>query len=147
MNHSAFNVTRELNSLLLLMSLWPLITTLLCWRSGYLQLRKHHPPVDEPLAQRFSSVSGKLGGVPINNAFHVGLGEQGLHLSLFLLFRLTAPPGLPCIPWEDLLCTRVPRRSRKFWGSHYDFEVRSLSLRFSLAGPAGVAVARRLGHA
>ena len=146
MNLAALDLTRELRSFVLLLPLWLLFTTLICWRSGYLALRARYPPQDDRLKQRFSSVSGKLGAMPINNALNVGVGARGLHLTLFILFRLTAPPGMACIPWEDLECTRVPHRRRKHEGSHYDFEVRSMGLKFSLAGPAGVAVAHRLGR-
>jgi hypothetical protein len=129
---------------LLFVAMWIAVTTILGVLAGHMALLARFPPVEEEEDEAFSFASGRMRWVSYNNALHVGIGENGLHLAANRLFRPLFRHGIPCIPWREL---RVLRSQAEGWVARFrgsKFEVRALGLGFTLYGRAGVAVERKL---
>lgn len=127
--------------------MWLITTTLLSWICGHQALLARYPPLDEPMEESFGWASGYMRSVNFRSALYVGLGQRGLHLAPNGLFRPPFFRGIPCVPWEELRCTRAPTSGLLGFFRGAQFEVLALGLRFTLLGESGRALARRLGAA
>jgi hypothetical protein len=122
------------------------ISTLLGLISGHMMLLARFPPFEERIQKRFFA-SGSMRGVTYNNALRVALGSRGLHLAPAWPFRPISHPGIPCIPWRELRCTRSQEERAGWFSRGSRFEIPRVGLRFQLAGKAGRAVETALKSA
>ena len=67
---------------------------------GWHRLAKKYATKAKPEGKRFYMVSGRVGIVSYGNCLNVVVGESGLYLSMFPIFRAFHSPLL--IPWHDL---------------------------------------------
>ncbi len=119
--------------------MWLFISTLLALIAGHMMLLRRFPPMDEPIQEKFFT-SGSMRGVSYRGVLRVAVGRRGLHLAPSWPFRPITHPGVPCIPWPELRCTRA-QRERGGWISRASrFEIPRVGLRFQLVGKAGRAV-------
>ena len=88
--------------------LWLAVTFLLSYISGWAFLAEHYRAA-RPYAGRYERIRssqmgplGPFGGV--RNALNVGIDHEGLHLRMFILFRLNCRDLF--IPWRDITVSR-----------------------------------------
>ena len=144
---------RPLAVLLMFAGVWLAITYLLSYISGWAFLAKHYRAA-RPFAGRYERIRssqmgplGPFGGA--RNALNVGVDEEGLHLRMFILFRLNCRDLF--IPWRDITVSR----GKSFFADFVDFHFRQtpkVGVRIygkagevirALAGPAWPAAAPR----
>jgi hypothetical protein len=130
-----------------LVAIWALATTVVGALSGHMALLAHYPPLDEPIAQAFSCVSGKQEYVLSRGALHVGIGGSGLHIAPSWLFRPLTHRGIPCIPWGELRCLQT-QTERDGWIPRWSrFEIPRVGILFEVGGRAGQAIEAGLAGA
>ena len=102
--------------------LWLAVTFLLSYLSGWVFLAEHYRAM-QPFAGRFERVRasqmgplGPFGGA--RNALNVGIDPAGLHLRMFILFRLNCRDLF--IPWAEITVSR----GRYFFADYVDFHFR-----------------------
>ena len=126
--------------------LWLGVTVLLSYLSGWAFLARHYRAV-LPYAGRYQRIRssqmgplGPLGGA--RNAVNVGVDAQGLHLRMFILFRLNCRDLL--IPWPEITVTRG-----KFWFANYvEFHFRQApKIGLRIYGKAGEVIQAMAGPA
>jgi hypothetical protein len=88
--------------------LWLAVTFLLSYISGWAFLAEHYRAA-QPYAGRYERIRssqmgplGPFGGA--RNALNVGIDHEGLHLRMFILFRLNCRDLF--IPWRDITVSR-----------------------------------------
>ena len=88
--------------------LWLAVTFLLSYISGWAFLAEHYR-AGRPYAGRYERIRssqmgplGPFGGA--RNALNVGIDHEGLHLRMFILFRLNCRDLF--IPWRDITVSR-----------------------------------------
>jgi len=88
--------------------LWLAVTFLLSYISGWAFLAEHYRAA-RPYAGRYERIRssqmgplGPFGGA--RNALNVGIDHEGLHLRMFILFRLNCRDLF--IPWRDITVSR-----------------------------------------
>jgi len=98
----------QLGVLLGIVGLWLGVTFLLSYISGWAFLAEHYRAA-RPYAGRYERIRssqmgplGPFGGA--RNALNVGIDSEGLHLRMFILFRLNCRDLF--IPWRDITVSR-----------------------------------------
>jgi len=98
----------QLGVLLAFVGLWVGVTFLLSYISGWAFLAEHYR-AGRPYAGRYERIRssqmgplGPFGGA--RNALNVGIDHEGLHLRMFILFRLNCRDLF--IPWRDITVSR-----------------------------------------
>ncbi|MES2016604.1 MAG: hypothetical protein V4484_08905 [Pseudomonadota bacterium] len=85
-------------------ALWAGICFLLAQVSGWAGLARRLRASGPPSGERFRFASGSMGSryFPVNysSCLSIDVGDDGVHLSMFLLFRFACPPLF--IPWAQL---------------------------------------------
>ena len=88
--------------------LWLAVTFLLSYISGWAFLAEHYRAA-RPYAGRYERIRssqmgplGPFGGA--RNALNVGIDHEGLHLRMFILFRVNCRDLF--IPWRDITVSR-----------------------------------------
>lgn len=124
-------------------AVWLAVTYLLSYISGWAFLARYYRAV-RPFDGRYERIRasqmgplGPFGGA--RNALYVGIDPQGLHLRMFILFRINCRDLF--IPWADISVTR----GRSFFQDFVEFHFRQapkISVRiFGKAGDVIKAVA------
>lgn len=83
----------------LFVTIWCVVVYLLATLSGWARLAQVYRADERPEGTRFGRQSGKIGWVTYNNCLTIVVNRQGLHLTLFPLFRIGHPPL--SIPWSE----------------------------------------------
>ena len=136
----------QLGFVLAALGIWLGVTFLLSYISGWAFLAEHYRAA-RPYAGRYERIRssqmgplGPFGGA--RNAVNVGIEPEGLHLRMFILFRINCRDLF--IPWRDITVTR----GRAYFTNFVDFHFRQapkIALRIygkvgeviqALAGPA-----------
>ena len=116
--------------------IWFAITLLLSYVSGWALLARFYRAA-QPFAGRYERVRasqmgplGPFGGA--RNALYVGIDPQGLHLRMFILFRLNCRDLF--MPWAEISVTR----GRSFFLDFVEFHFRQAPrIRVRIFGKAG----------
>jgi len=136
----------QLGVLLAFVGLWVGVTFLLSYISGWAFLAEHYR-AGQPYTGRYvrvrSSQMGPLGPFGgARNALNVGVNPEGLHLRMFILFRINCRDLF--IPWRDITVSR----GKSYFQDYVEFHFRQaprIGLRIfgktaeviqALAGPA-----------
>lgn len=82
---------------LLFIGMWCAICLLLSATGGWRRLAANYSAQGQPKGQRYSYQSGQVGLVSYSNILTIYTSPEGLHLSVWLIFRLGHPPLF--IPW------------------------------------------------
>ncbi len=113
---------RPLAHLLSFAGLWLVVTWLLSYISGWAFLAKHYRAA-RPFAGRYARIRssqmgplGPFGGA--RNALYLGVDPDGLHLRMFILFRLNCPDLF--IPWREI----TVGRGKSFFLEYVEFHFR-----------------------
>lgn len=93
--------------------LWGAICGSLSRLGGWFALSRRFPASDKPVGMRFGMQSGGFGWVDYNGCLTIHVGQEGLGLSIWPLFRFTHPPLL--LPWNELHVLEV--RPGKWFGT------------------------------
>jgi hypothetical protein len=112
---------------------WLFVTGFLAL-GGWRGLARAYPAPSQAPDVRFSMRSGKLGIVNYGNCLNLGASKEGLHLSVFFLFRFGNPPVV--VPWNDIQAT-----AKKGW--IFD----SVVFRFAKAPGSTLRIGEDLGKA
>ena len=137
--------------ILFFIGVWLAVTFLLSYISGWAFLARHYRAA-QPFAGRYerirSSQMGPRGPFgSARNALYAGVDPQGLHLRMFILFRLNCRDLF--IPWPDITVTRGKSFFTDFVELHFR-QAPKIGLRIygkaggmikTLAGPAWPAEA------
>lgn len=126
--------------------IWLGVTYLLSYLSGWVFVAEHYRAA-QPFAGRYQRIRssqmgplGPLGGA--RNALNVGVDEQGLHLRMFVLFRLNCRDLF--IPWTDITVTR----GRAYFQEYVDFQFsKTPKIRVRIYGKAGEVIQAMAGPA
>ena len=104
----------------LFVGMWCGVVLLLSGIGGWGRLAQGFAANRRPNGRRLTTQSGKVGGVNYNSCLTVHVAEDGLYLSVMVLFRLGHPPLF--IPWSSI----HNRTVRRFlWIETVKFEVGS----------------------
>jgi hypothetical protein len=102
--------------------MWLTVTWLLSYVSGWAFLARHYRAA-RPFAGRYERIRasqmgplGPFGGA--RNALYVAIDPQGLHLRMFILFRVNCRDLF--IPWDEITVTR----GRSFFMDFVEFHFR-----------------------
>jgi hypothetical protein len=136
----------QLSFILLFAGLWIGVTFLLSYLSGWAFLAEHYRAA-RPFAGRYERVSssqmgplGPLGGG--RNALYAGVDPDGLHLRMFILFRVNCRDL--CIPWPEIAVTR----GRAYFSDYIEFHFRRApKIGVRIYGKAGEAIKTLAGPA
>ena len=112
---------------------WAVVLCIIGWLSGWQALASRYPGSSpfEGVRRRFQRIH--LGWAGYNNCVTIGTNADGLHLSLFWLFRPGHPPIF--VPWSEI----TARMTRKWWST-------VLELRFAAAPSIAVRLSEQLGR-
>lgn len=117
--------------------------------SGWRSLSERFSAPAEVAGERFRFVSGSMGWVPwfpisYSNCLFLTVGEAGMALSLFLLFRFLSPPLF--IPWAQV--ESVEKKSGLF-GRRVVLQFKDSAVRLTLSGEVAsrVVAAHAKAHA
>jgi hypothetical protein len=140
-------------AILFIAGIWLVVTFLLSYISGWVYLARHYRAA-RPFAGRFERIRasqmgplGPFGGA--RNALYLGIDPHGLHLRMFILFRVNCRDMF--VPWSEITVTR----GRSFFRDYLEFHFRrepKIGVRIfghagdvikALAGPAWPAEAPR----
>ena len=125
--------------LLAFVALWLAVMVLISYTSGWAILARYYRAV-RPYAGRYERVRssqmgplGMFGGA--RNALNLGVDPQGLHLRMFILFRVNCRDLF--FPWSDITVSR----GKSFFMEYVEFHFR-LAPRIPLRiyGPPGQAI-------
>ena len=133
-------------AVLFLVGIWLAVTFLLSYISGWAIVAEHYR-AGQPYAGRYERIRftqmgplGPFGGA--RNAVSVGADPQGLHLRMFILFRINCRDL--CIPWRDITVTR----GRSWFMDFIEFHFRlAPKIQLRIYGKAGEAVKALAGPA
>jgi len=131
---------------LFFIGLWLGVTYLLSYLSGWAFLARHYRAA-QPFAGRYERVRasqmgplGPFGGA--RNALYVGIDSAGLHLRMFILFRVNCRDLF--IPWPEITVTR----GRSFFMDFVEFHFRQApKIRVRIFGKAGDVIKALAGPA
>ena len=98
----------QISFVLFFIGVWLAVTFVLSYISGWALLARHYRAA-QPFAGRYERIRssqmgplGPFGGA--RNALCVGVDPQGLHLRMFMLFRLNCRDLF--VPWPEITVTR-----------------------------------------
>jgi hypothetical protein len=136
----------QLGVVLAFIGLWLGVTFLLSYISGWAFLAEHYRAA-RPFTGRYESVRssqmgplGPFGGA--RNALNVGVDPAGLHLRMFILFRLNCRDLF--IPWRDITVSR----GKSLFMDYVEFHFRqSPKIRVRIYGKAGEVIRALAGPA
>jgi hypothetical protein len=118
---------------------WLAISALLSLIGGWHSLAQEFRAEDDGSGERFYFVSGGLGArfapVSYRGCLFVTVGDRGIRLSIFFLFRFLSPPLF--IPWEEV--SSVEERRFLFF-RHTVIHLRDRWQEISLVGKAARCV-------
>jgi hypothetical protein len=80
--------------------IWVLVTLFFSYSSGWSSLAKLYQTSQPVEGRRWKQISGKMGYSWMRSSLNLGANEQGLSLSLSVLFRPGNPPLF--IPWGEI---------------------------------------------
>jgi hypothetical protein len=131
---------------LFFVALWLAITFLLSYISGWAFLARYYRTA-RPFEGRYERIRasqmgplGPFGGA--RNALYVGIDPQGLHLRMFILFRINCRDLF--IPWAEITVTR----GRSFFQDFVEFHFRQApKIRVRIFGKAGDVIKAVAGSA
>jgi hypothetical protein len=132
--------------ILFFVGMWLAVTFLLSYISGWAFLARHYRAA-RPFAGRYERIRssqmgplGPFGGA--RNALYVGVDPQGLHLRMFILFRLNCRDLF--MPWIDVTVTR----GRSFFMDFVEFQFRQAPrIHVRIYGKAGEVIKAIAGPA
>jgi hypothetical protein len=118
--------------LLFFVGMWLVVTFLLSYTTGWASLTRVYRATQPFHGERWTPFHAQLGNLgplgSFGNSLNIGANGEGLHLSVFILFRVNCPPLF--IPWIDVFI-----ESKNFAGYRYkEFRFRqvpSVPLRLS----------------
>ena len=108
---------------LFFVGMWCGVSMLLSVAGGWRRLAQRYPARGLPTGKRFGWQGARLGWVNYNNCMTIYSSAEGLHLSVWFLFRLGHPPVF--IPWEAI---RNEQERKVLWVESIRFEVGSPSV-------------------
>lgn len=125
---------------------WLVVTFALSYISGWAFLARRYR-AQQPFGGRFERVRssqmgplGPFGGA--RNSMYVGIDPHGLHLRMFILFRLNCRDLF--IPWSEITVSR----GRSFFMDFVEFEFRQVAkIHVRIFGKAGDAIKALAGPA
>ena len=137
---------RPLAFILLFAGLWLGVTLLLSYISGWAFLAKHYRAA-RPFAGRYERIRssqmgplGPFGGA--RNALYLGVDPDGLHLRMFILFRLNCRDLF--IPWREITVSR----GKSFFLEYIEFHfLRAPKIGVRIHGKAGEVIRALAGPA
>jgi hypothetical protein len=136
----------QLSFVLFFIAVWLAVTFLLSYISGWAFLARQYRAA-LPFAGRYermrSSQMGPLGPFGgARNALYVGIDPQGLHLRMFILFRVNCRDL--CIPWPEITVTR----GKSFFTDYVEFHFRQApKIGLRIFGKAGEVIKTLAGPA
>jgi hypothetical protein len=136
----------QLGIALAFVGLWLGVTFLLSYVSGWAFLAEHYRAA-RPYAGRYERIRssqmgplGPFGGA--RNALNVGIDHEGLHLRMFILFRLNCRDLF--IPWRDV----TVNRGRSMFVDFVEFQFRQApKIGVRIYGKAGEVIQALAGPA
>src|SRR4030081_2278907 len=136
----------QLSFVLAAVGIWLCVTLLLSYISGWAFLAKHYRAA-QPFAGRYERIRssqmgplGPFGGA--RNALYVGVDPRGLHLRMFILFRLNCRDLF--MPWTDITVTR----GKSFFMDFVEFHFRQAPrIHVRIYGKAGEVIKALAGPA
>jgi hypothetical protein len=125
---------------LFFIALWLGVSTLLSLVGGWFALSQHYRAAQDIQGQKFRMTSGSVGWsgfIPVGygNCLIATVGDSGLRLGVFFLFRLFHPTLF--IPWSAM--ESVEQKRWLFYKGSV-ISIRGLRLRITLYGGLGQAV-------
>lgn len=93
---------------LFIIGVWLFVMRIISLVSGWAQLAEHFPQVGEFRGTMHRGQSARMRGANFNGILEVGVGEDGMYLSLMAIFRPFHRPIL--VPWGEISAEPV----RKF---------------------------------
>ena len=87
--------------------MWVLVTVVLAFQSGWVELARAYPAPRESEGERFRWRSGRLGAVSYSGVLNFVVNRDGLRVSVLLLFGLACRPFF--VPWADVEAVRGKR--------------------------------------
>ncbi|MFZ6875877.1 hypothetical protein ACO0LF_27725 [Undibacterium sp. Di27W] len=118
----------------------------LSFLGGWASLATHFRATQAATGERFRFASGSMGSrffpVSYGSCLFVSVNEQGLHLSVFFLFRLFSPPLF--LPWSQI---EAIEKKRYFFRNATVISMRGQWPRIMLLGAAAEAVANAYAKA
>lgn len=136
----------QLGFVLFFVAMWLGVTFLLSYITGWAFLAKHYRAA-QPYAGRFERLPqsqmgrfGIFGGA--RNAVYIGIEPAGLHLRMFILFRINCRDLF--IPWRDISV----RRGKALFRDYIEFRfAREPALGLRVFGQAGEVIQTLAGPA
>jgi hypothetical protein len=136
----------QVGVLLMFAAVWLAVTFLLSYISGWALLAKHYRAA-LPFRGRYERVRssqmgplGPFGGA--RNALYVGVDEGGLHLRMFILFRLNCRDLF--MPWQQI----TVKRGRSFFVEYAEFRfLKAPKIGVRIYGKAGEVIRALAGQA
>lgn len=121
--------------ILFFVGMWLGVTIILSYTSGWASLAKIYRASKSFHGARWTPIHAQLGEAGLlgsfGNSLNIGANAEGLHLSVFILFRVNCPALF--IPWED-----VSVESKKILGFRYkEFRFQKVIVVLSLILVAG----------
>lgn len=103
---------------LFFVGMWCAVCLVLSTMGGWRRLAESFPAKGRPSGKRFFMQAGKVGQVNYGSCLTIHSSADGLHLSVWLPFRLGHPPLF--IPWSAI---RNPTTQRFLWMESVEFDV------------------------
>ena len=136
----------QLGIVLAALGIWLVVTFLLSYISGWAFLAEHYRAA-RPYAGRYERIRssqmgplGPFGGA--RNAVNVGIDPDGLHLRMFILFRINCRDLF--IPWRDITVSR----GRSYFVDYVEFHFRQApKIGLRIYGKAGEVIRAIAGPA
>jgi hypothetical protein len=136
----------QLGIVLAALGIWLGVTFLLSYISGWAFLAEHYRAA-RPFAGRYERIRssqmgplGPFGGA--RNAVNVGIDPEGLHLRMFILFRINCRDLF--IPWRDIMVSR----GRSYFMDYVEFHFRQApKIGLRIYGKAGEVIRALAGPA
>jgi hypothetical protein len=135
-----------LGFLLLFVAMWLAVTFLLSYISGWAFLAERYR-AKQRFAGRYerirSSQMGRLGPFgSARNALYAGVDDAGLHLRMFVLFRVNCPDLF--VPWREITVSR----GKSFFVDYVEFRFREApKIGVRIYGKAGEVIRAMAGPA
>src|SRR6476469_6745769 len=85
--------------------MWCAVSLILSTTGGWRRLAASFPARSQPSGRRFFLQGGKVGQVTYSGCLTIYSSQEGLHLSVWLPFRLGHPPLF--IPWDAIRNARI----------------------------------------
>jgi hypothetical protein len=136
----------QLGIVLAALGIWLVVTFLLSYISGWAFLAEHYRAA-RPYAGRYERIRssqmgplGPFGGA--RNAVNLGIDPEGLHLRMFILFRINCRDLF--IPWRDITVSR----GRSYFMDYVEFHFRQApKIGLRIYGKAGAVIRALAGPA